>query len=200
MPIQTSSNHFGVNQHFFGLRQGVHQDPSWLAIFQNQSFPGPWNQMPQSITIPITISHTSAPSPTSSSHVGDGSTFSTNYVNSFPLTSTSYVGGNILFTPNNSRVTSPASIHHTGNDSLSFTSYIEKPRHLRRKPKFLCRTCEGSHLTCLCPVTTRIPEAWGSPKRLSDSEASMVSPHTTSPLIVSMVPSTQFSPDLTPFV
>jgi hypothetical protein len=200
MPVQTSSDHFGIGHHFSGQGQGVHQDPSWPAIFQNQSFPGPWNQMPQSIASPVTVSHTGAPSPTSASHVGDGSTFSTNYVDNLPPTSANYVGGTILFTPNHSRVTSPASIHHTGDDSLSPASYIEKPRRLRRKPKFLCRTCEGSHLTRLCPVTTGIPEAWGSPKSPSDSEASMVSPHTTSPLIVSVVPPTQSSPDLTPFV
>jgi hypothetical protein len=113
IPVQTSSDHFGVNQHFSGLGQGVHQDPSWLAIFQNQSFPEPWNQMPPSIASPVTAIHTSAPSPTSASHVGDGSTFSTNYVDNLPLTSTNYVGGTIIFSPNHSRVTSPTSIHHT---------------------------------------------------------------------------------------
>jgi hypothetical protein len=80
MLVQTSSNHFGINFHFSGLGQGVHQDPFLPTIFQNQSFPIPWNQMPQSIASPFTVSHTGAPSPTSSSHVGDGSTFSTNYV------------------------------------------------------------------------------------------------------------------------
>jgi hypothetical protein len=40
---------------------------------------------------------------------------------------------------------------------------IEKPRRVRRKPKFLCRTCEGDHLTHLCPATVGIPEAWFSP-------------------------------------
>jgi hypothetical protein len=84
MPIQTSSDHFCVNQHFSGLGQGVHQDPAWLAIFQNQYFPKPWNQMPQSITSPVTASHIGAPSPTSTSHVGDGSILSTNYVDSLP--------------------------------------------------------------------------------------------------------------------
>jgi hypothetical protein len=75
MPVQTSSDHFGMNQHLSGLGQGVHQDPAWLAIFQNQSFPGPWNQMPPSIASPVTVSHTGAPSPTSASHVGDGRLF-----------------------------------------------------------------------------------------------------------------------------
>jgi hypothetical protein len=54
---------------------------------------------------------------------------------------------------------------------------IEKPRRLRRKPIFLCRTCEGSHLTHLCPINVGIPEAWGSPKHPSGSKASMVSQH-----------------------
>jgi hypothetical protein len=146
------------------------------------------------------VSHTHAPSPTSASHVGDGSIVSTNYVDSLIPTSANYVGGTVIFTPNHSCVTSSASIHHTGQHYLSPTSHIEKPRHLRHKPKFLCKTCEGSHPTRLCPDTTEIPEAWGSPKIPSDSEASMVSPHTTSPFIILVVPPTQSSPNLTPFV
>jgi hypothetical protein len=140
-------------------------------MFQNQSFSGPWNLMSQCITSLVIVSHTGAPSPTSSSHVKDGSTFSTNYANSSHPTSTNYVGSAILFTPNHSHVTSPNSIHHIGKDSLTPANHvesvlpavvddagsIEKPRHLRRKPKFLCRTCEGSHLTRLCPATTGIP-------------------------------------------
>jgi hypothetical protein len=149
--------------------------------------------MPQSIASLVTISHTSAPSPNSASYVGDGSNFSTNYVDILLPTSANYVGGTILFTPNHSCVTSPASIHHIGDESLSLSSHNEKPRCLRRKPKFLCRTCEGSHLTCLCPTNTGIPKAWGSPKSPSDSEASVVSTHTTSPLIISVVPLMQSS-------
>jgi hypothetical protein len=200
MPIQTSSGHFGVNQHLSGLGKEVYQDPSWLAIFQNQSFLRPWNQMPPSIASPVTVSHTGAPSPTSASHVGDVSTFSTNYVDILPPTSTNYVGGTIHFSPNHSHVMFPASIHQTGDDSLSPASYIKKPRRLRCKPKFFCRTCEGSHLTHLCLITVEIPEKWGSPKSPSDSEVSVVSLHTTSPLIVLVVPLTQYSPNLTPFV
>jgi hypothetical protein len=200
MPVQTSSDHFGVNQHLSRLAQEVYQDPSWLAIFQNQSFPGPWNQMPPSITSPVTVIHTSAPSPTSASHVGDGLTSSTNYVDRLPPTSTNYVKGIVLFSLNHSHVTSPASIHHTGDDSLFLASYIEKPQCLRCNPRFFCRTCEGSHLTHLCLITVEIPEAWGSPKSPSNSEASVVSLHTTSPLIISVVPPTQYSPNLTPFV
>jgi hypothetical protein len=60
---------------------------------------------------------------------------------------------------------------------------IEKPRRLNCKPRFLCRTCEGCQLTRLCPFTTGIPEAWGSPKGPSGSEASMVSQHYTPSLV-----------------
>jgi hypothetical protein len=63
MPVQTSSDHFGVGYHLSEQGQGVHQDPSWPAMFQNQYFPRPWHQMPQSTTIPVTVSHTGAPSP-----------------------------------------------------------------------------------------------------------------------------------------
>jgi hypothetical protein len=75
MLVQTSSEHFSAIYHPSGQGQGVHQDPSWLAIFQNQSFLGPWNQIPPSITVPVTVSHTGSPSPTFVNHVGDGSTF-----------------------------------------------------------------------------------------------------------------------------
>jgi hypothetical protein len=75
---------------------------------------------------------------------------------------------------------------------------IEKPRCLRRKPKFLCRTCEGNHLTRLCPVTTGIPEAWGSPKGPLDSEAFIVSPHPVSLSIDTTVMTLQSSIDQTP--
>jgi hypothetical protein len=75
--------------------------------------------MPPSIANPVTISHTGAPSPTSTSHVGDGLNSSTNYVDNLPPNSTNHVGGTILFSPNHSHVTSPTSIHHIGDDSLS---------------------------------------------------------------------------------
>jgi hypothetical protein len=64
---------------------------------------------------------------------------------------------------------------------------IEKPRHLRRKPRLLCRNCEGSHLTHLCPFIAGIPEAWGSPKGPSGSEASMVSKHYVPSLVDTIV-------------
>jgi hypothetical protein len=168
-------------------------------MFQNQYFLGPWNQIPPSIASPVNFSHTGAPSKTSSSHVGDGSTLSTNYVDSLHPTSTNYVGGTILFTPSHNRVTSLASIHHLGDDFISPTNYIKKPRCLRCKTKFLCRTCERNHLTRLCTVSSEIPEVLGSPKRPSDSETSLVSPLTTSPLIASVVAPPQSLPDLTSF-
>jgi hypothetical protein len=75
---------------------------------------------------------------------------------------------------------------------------IEKPRRLRRKPRFLYRTCEGSHLTHLCHVTVEIPEAWGSPKGPSGSEESMVSQHFVPSLVDTKVMPMQSSTD-TPF-
>jgi hypothetical protein len=83
-----------------------------------------------------------------------------------------------------------------GND----TGGIEKPRHLRRKPKFLCRTCEGDHLTRLCPATVGIPEAWFSPEGPLGSEVSVVSPHPISPLMDTEVMPLQSSLDHTPIV
>jgi hypothetical protein len=64
---------------------------------------------------------------------------------------------------------------------------IEKPRRLRHKPIFLCRTCEGSHLTCLCPVIAGIPKAWFSLEGPSSSESSMVSPHSVPSLVDTIV-------------
>jgi hypothetical protein len=75
---------------------------------------------------------------------------------------------------------------------------IEKPRRVRRKPKFLCRICEGDHLTRLCPATAGIPEVWSSPRGPSGSESSLVSQHSVSPLIDMTVMPMQSSPDPTP--
>jgi hypothetical protein len=94
---------------------------------------------------------------------------------------------------------SPASIHHSRDKSISPANYIENPRRLRHKPKFLCNTCEGNHLTRLCPATAEIPEAWGSPKSPLDFETSLVSPHTTSTFVTSVVPPPQSPPDLASF-
>jgi hypothetical protein len=75
---------------------------------------------------------------------------------------------------------------------------IEKPRRVRCKPKFLCRTCKGDHLTHLCPATVGIPEAWFSLRGPLGSESSLVSPHSVSPLIDMIVMPMQSSPDHTP--
>jgi hypothetical protein len=75
---------------------------------------------------------------------------------------------------------------------------IETPRRLKRKPRFLCRTCEGSHLTHLCPITNVIPEAWGSPKGPSGSKETMVSQHSVPSLVDTTVKPMQSLAD-TPF-
>jgi hypothetical protein len=75
---------------------------------------------------------------------------------------------------------------------------VEKPRRVRHKPKFLCKICEGEHLTCLCPATIGITEEWSSPRGPSGSESSLVSQHSISPLIDMVVMSMQSSPDHSP--
>jgi hypothetical protein len=183
-------------------------------MFQGQYFPRPWYQMPQPTASLVTISYTRAPSPTSASHVGDGSKTSTSHIDIPHPTSSIHVGGITLDTTSHINITSPTSVHHVGDDSLTSASHIEsmspvvandiggivKHRCLRHKPNFLCKTCEESHLTRLCPVTIGIPEAWGTPKGTSDSEAFVVSPHSVSPFINMVVILLQSSPDLTPVV
>jgi hypothetical protein len=85
---------------------------------------------------------------------------------------------------------SPATASHAGGIHM-----IEKPRCLRLKPRFLCKTCEGSHLTRLCPVTTRILEAWGSPKGYLGSEASMVSQNSVPSLVDTKITTMKSSAD-----
>jgi hypothetical protein len=80
------------------------------------------------------------------------------------------------------------------------TGGIEKLRHLRHKPKFIYKNCEGDQLTRLCPTIAMILEAWGSPKGPLGSEASMVSPHIVSPLIDTTVIPSQSSPEITPAI
>jgi hypothetical protein len=93
MPIQNSLNKLNRGYYLPRQGQGVNQYPSWPAMFQIQSFPRPWHQIPQSTAISVPISHTRAPSPTSASHVGDGSTTSTSYVDNLYPAATSHVGG-----------------------------------------------------------------------------------------------------------
>jgi hypothetical protein len=110
------------------------------------------------------------------------------------------LGGITLAATTHVDVTSPTSIHHVVDDFPSSASHAEsmspsivnevegihvilKPRHLRHKPKFLCRTCKRNHLTRLCPTTVGIPEAWFSPEGPSGSEVFVVSPHLVSPSI-----------------
>jgi len=167
--------------------------------------------MPQLTTSPVTSSHNGAPSPTSASNVGDESTTSVSHVDNPHPSIASYVGGTTLVTTSLINVTFPTSIHHVGDASLASSCFIEimspaivnnigvieKPQRLRHKPKFLCRTCKGDHLTHLCLAIAEIPEARGSPKGPSDYEASVVFPHPVPPFIDLVVMPLQFPPDLT---
>jgi hypothetical protein len=170
--------------------------------------------MPQYTVSPVTVSHTGSPSPTSASHVEDGSTTPKSHVDNLHPASANHVGGTIIFSMDHINATSLTHVHHVGDGALTSTSHvestslvvvndiggIEKPRRIRRKPKFLCRTCEGDHITHLCPATAKIPEAWGSPNGPTNSEACVVSPHLVPPLIDTVVTSLQSSPDLIPIV
>jgi hypothetical protein len=100
----------------------------------------------------VTTSHTTHPSLTSASHVGDSSPTSASHVGDSSPTSASHVGDFLLASASHAGSMLPANPSHAGDIHM-----IEKPRCLKRKPRFLCRTCEGSHLTHLCPITTRIP-------------------------------------------
>jgi hypothetical protein len=130
----------------------------------------------------VTSSHTAHPSPTYAIHGGDPSPTSSSHVGDFLLVPASHAGS-----------MSPATTSHVGGIHM-----IDKPRCLRRRPRFLCRICEGSHLTRLCLVTTGIPEAWGSPKGPLGYEASMVSQHSVPSLVDTTVMPMKSSVD-TPF-
>jgi hypothetical protein len=191
MPLQPFMNQYGGGYYPTGQGQGVNQDPSWPAISQNQSFLGPWSQMPQptTTTSPVTVGHTGILSPTSASHVGDWLTTSASHVEDQQPATASHAGGTSLITASHTAHTSPTSASHVGDLSPATASHvggihtIEKPRRFRRKAKFLCRTCEGSHLTRLCPATAGIPEAWFSLEGPSGSDSSVVSPHSIPSLV-----------------
>jgi hypothetical protein len=162
---------------------------------QKQSFSRPWSQMPQLTTTasPVTTSHIGAPSPTTASHVGDWSMTYASHVEDPQLSTASHVGGITLVVMSHIDITSPTSVHHVGDESPASSSHAERmsptivndvggvhmiknPRCVRRKPKFLCRTCEGNHLNRLCPATIGIPEVWFSPGGPLDYEVFLVSP------------------------
>jgi hypothetical protein len=212
MLIHTSMNQLNGGYYLFGQGHRVNQDPSWPAMFQSQYFLGNWHQMPHLAAIPVTIIHTRDPSPTSVSYVGDESTTPASFVDNSCLVIASHAGSTTLITMSPINATSPTSVRHVGDDSHASSYHvesmslsivnnvldIENPRCLRRKPKFLCRTCEGNYLTHLCTVTIGIQEALGSPKGPLDSEASVFSPHTAPPLINMVVTLLQSPLELTP--
>jgi hypothetical protein len=72
---------------------------------------------------------------------------------------------------------------------------IEKPRHIRRNPKFLCRLCKGDHLTRLFPTTSLVKEAWSFPGGPSGSKSSLVSQHSNPSLVDTLVMSMKYSAD-----
>jgi hypothetical protein len=102
-------------------------------------------------------SHTAHTSPTSAIHVGDSSPTSANHVGYFLLDYANHAGS-----------MSPTTASHARGIHM-----IEKPRRVRHNPKFLCRTCEGDHLTHLCPTTAVVQEAWSFPRGPSGSESSL---------------------------
>jgi hypothetical protein len=130
----------------------------------------------------VTASHTAHTTPTSTSHVGDPSP-----------TSVGHVGYLLLAFASHARSMSPTTASYDGGIHT-----IEKPRHFRHKARFLCRTCEGNHLTRLCPATIRILEDWFLLEGPSSSESSMVFPHSIPYLVDTTFMPMQYSVD-TPF-
>jgi hypothetical protein len=118
-------------------------------------------------------------SPTFASHVGDRSTTSASHVEDQHPSSASYAGGTHPPSVSHARGKSPVTTSHTGNRSIASASQVidpspasaihvgdvklaiashargidsvEKPRRIRRKPKFPCNICKGDHLTHMCP-------------------------------------------------
>jgi hypothetical protein len=157
---------------------------------------------------PVTIGHTGIISPNFASHVGDWLTTSACHVEDQQPIIASHVGGTTLVVVSHTDITYPTFVHHVGDEPPASIGHVEsmspaivndigdihtveKPRRVRRKPKFLCRICEGDHLTRLCPTTAWIPEAWSSPRGPSGSETSLVSQHSVSHVVDTMVMSMQ---------
>jgi hypothetical protein len=214
MPIQTYLDQLGGGYYLSRQGQGVNHDPSWPAMFQSQSFPGPWYQMPQLTASSVTASHTGAPSPTSASHVGDGSTTSISHVETHTQSIASHVGGITLVSTSHINVTSPTSVHHVGDDSLASASHVESMSPAIGNDVGASRSLDVSDvslnsfaglakditLLVYVQLLTGIPEAWFSPEGPLGSEVSVVSPHPVSPLIDMTVMPLQSSPDHTPIV
>jgi hypothetical protein len=112
-------------------------------------------------------------------------------------------------------ITSPTSVHCVGDEpppSISHTGRmfptivsdvggihtIENPRRLRHMPKFLCRICEGYHLTCLFPTTVVVPKEWSFPGVPLGYESYLVSQHSISPMIDTTFMPMQSTPNATP--
>jgi hypothetical protein len=187
--------------------------------FRTSYFSDPWT-LPSSTSPCEGQPHTGIISPTSISHVGDWSTTSTCHVEYQQPATTTHVGGTSLVIASHTAHTSPTSVIHVGDSSptsarhvgdllLPSTSHvgnmspattshaggihtIENPRHVRRKPKFLCRLYKGDHLTCLCPATFAVQEVWSFPRSPSGSESSLASqPSLVDTTVISM----QYSAD-----
>jgi hypothetical protein len=164
---------------------------------------------------PVMASHTEIPSPTSTIHVGDWSTTSTSHFEEQQSVVASHAWGITLVSMSHTNITCPTYIHHVGDEPPASASHAESmsptmvddvggihttknPRHVIYKPGFLCRICEGCHLTHLCPTTVRIPKVWSSPRGPSGSELSLVSQHSISPLIDMTIMPMQSSPNPNP--
>jgi hypothetical protein len=170
--------------------------------FHTSYFSDPWT-LPLPTASCEGQSHTGIISPTSISHVGDRSTTSTSHVEYQQPVATIHAGGTGLVIASHTAHTSPTSTSHVGDPSPTSVSHfgdfllvsashagsmslatashargihmIDKFRHVRRKPNFLCRICKGDHLTHLCPATTVVQEAWSFPGGPSGSESSLAS-------------------------
>jgi hypothetical protein len=188
MPLQTSMDQLRGGYYPARQEHGGDQNPPWPTISQNQSFLGPWSQIPITATGLVTASHTGIISPTSASHVGDWSITFASYVEDQQPVVVSRDGGITLVALSHPDIASPTPAHHVPtsashaeNMSLAIVSdaggvpMIEKPRRVRRKPKFFCRICEGDHLTHLFPATVAVPEAWSLPRGPLGSKSSLVS-------------------------